>query len=641
MRKNLFWNILFIDALFLFFRYGGLEVIDFLIHSCMLGIATCVLYWRKPRAIPSRLYLIPFAVGLVLMLIQLIPLSESLFPLLAPIKHRVMEGMTGIYPQITTTTQITFIPELHLFKLAVLTIDLYMILLMLMAPPPSFRLIRGWVCVFALTAAFLSFSSNEASQIAYLFETFSIYFGELVNPNHRAYFLAVLITILSQFTLLYVIRIKRIRRRGSGSETEATLAHTIKILTFVFCIVFAALAFFTIWSRSGLLNLVIAHGFFIALLLFNTRRFQTFQKLKWASVALLCLPILFLIPLGESYHKFEEEGFTDANRVAYLKMGFDYLGELPVLGSGLGSTESILEPIEKKNPYDTGNLRHLHNELIQVTLEIGILGLICLLAFFYKTGHDLLSEVEKESSDIRYFAIVAFSLMIMTILYSQLAFPIRVTSIRAFVLIIIFSAIAFRRGSRRGENHRSSLLAMTPIWLAVTAFFAFYLVKTPNIGMELENVQRAERYGYFYRIPFFVANAEVGRMLVEPMAEEELHAKITECRSLLYDHLKRQPYAVKALNLLFILDVIEERLQFPQFDRERFDAKKAKAFQIRELTNDANFNARSAIWFLYSFYEPDLNEEEKTYLEELNYSIRYRIRDQKWERDRPAAPPQQ
>ena len=84
----LFWHLLFFDMYFMGWRYGGISVISVFLHGCCITLAALVLLaGGRTRPIP-RLYW--WMAGLVVAVagFQLLPLPGSLFPALAPVKHK-------------------------------------------------------------------------------------------------------------------------------------------------------------------------------------------------------------------------------------------------------------------------------------------------------------------------------------------------------------------------------------------------------------------------------------------------------------------------------------------------------------------------------------------------------------------------
>ena len=127
----------------------------------------------------------------------------------------------------------------------------------------------------------------------------------------------------------------------------------------------------------------------------------------------------------------------------------------------------------------------------------------------------------------------------------------------------------------------------------------------------------ALRYGRFFKRDFYEANDQVQRLLTENMEIGIFRNEIASARTRLQRLPGDHPFSLKALNLMFILDVIEHRLDNPDFQLEAYLAFKEKANAIRALGRDRNINARLALVYLYASYEGFLSEEEEAEYKEL------------------------
>jgi hypothetical protein len=118
-----------------------------------------------------------------------------------------------------------------------------------------------------------------------------------------------------------------------------------------------------------------------------------------------------------------------------------------------------------------------------------------------------------------------------------------------------------------------------------------------------------------------IANKLLGNLIASNAASDQLAENLPRCHALLEDFLHRQPFNIRALNLLFVTEVLEARLENPNWDRATFEIFKQKAQAIRELGRDANTPARASLLFLYSLPGIELTEAEEKEREDLHNRV--------------------
>ena len=618
-KTNLLWSIIFLDLVVHGLRYGGLAMSDLFRHGVLLILATIVLgLHRRVQPIP-RPYLIVFGSVLLVALFQLIPLPEWLFAHLVPIKHRIVTATTGIFPEIGYTTEMSLTPDLHWLKLAKLVLDMYLILLLFMSPKPSTNVFRGWLYGFGFIVGFLAILAGrdllpDHGFLANYHETF----GGLVNRNHFSLLSVILMIFL--WRELYESGGKIVLHLQNKAEVrgEDILSHVFNASMALIILVVVFAGFQYGWSRSGILLFILGHLIFVGLVSLS-RLGMNLKVLPRLLTLLGVLMIVFLfLPLGAGLEKIYEQGLKDSKRLGYLKIGRDYLAEAQVLGAGLGAAESLVESVEIKLPEMTLNGRDFHNEYLQTLVELGYPGLLALLAFLTLIARDLVLDRRPRSEGARSFIFAVLSAVIVVAIHSIVAFPMMITSIKVFMILVVLLGLKTSgRQNRSAVRKRVYFLAFTPFLIAATLYFYFAASFVPQQGETLPEVQRATKYGYFYRIPFFVANEEVGRFFIEEQDNETIREQIPRIRPLLYRHLEQNPFSIKALNLLFILEAMEDRIERPAFDQETFLVFREKAEAIRALGKDANIHAKSSLMFLLSLNKGYLSEADEAELQTL------------------------
>ena len=612
-QTDIVWHLLFLDAFIMFMRLGGVSVLDLFIHGLFVLGATVIMIRNGGIKRVSGIWWILFSVVIVLAWIQLIPLPESWMSNLAPVKHRFIASTQELFPMVTHSRELAIIPDYHRFKMASLYLDIHTILLLLMAGRPSHRVIRFWILVTAYAIAGLTLISHlglntEDGPFSYYFLTY----GGFLNRNHFCLFAVLIMLQLSREVVVLSRSLMRTRQRSS--ILDEGMGRLIMILLIVCAIGLVFIAFRTSWSRSGILDLIIGFTIFFGCFFLDLwgERLRYYPKIAGSIILVFVLGLLFL-PLGKGVDKLVEKGVSDTERLTLFQVALDYIGEGQVLGTGLGSTASILEPVEKKGPNVTSNARRFHNDFLQVTVELGPIGLILLLVFLGLVLQNLKRVYLEGDWHERMFVYALLGSLAMLSFHSMVSFPLRQTSLRLLSLLIFF--YGFKMGTRRelASSPLLHILPMIPLSLFAMAHLGLSMRDAAHSRhLHLRQVETAHMYGQSFREPFFVANADFGRIFTENMDYDTCRALIKKNREQVLAYLKGQPFSIKSLNLLFMMEVLEYRMDQPEFIAEDFQAFEKKALTIRDLGKNANFPARASLFFLYGTFEPHLTSDQRT-----------------------------
>lgn len=625
--NNLFWHILFFAAYLLFLNRGGLTVFDIWLHSLFLVAAALVLALGGKTLRVKRGYLILMASILIFATLPLLPLPEGLFPYLAPIKARIVSQTTSIFPAIAHSREISMVPSFHRFKLAMLALDFLLILLGLMAPRPKPWVFRFWIALLAITLALLAIlnGSGMLPDQGWLSRYRGTH-GGLVNANHFGTMMAVLLVFLLSFLVGSCREVWRGWRRTGNARARLVTREYSWALWWLLCLVVTLLGFQFGWSRAGVLNLAAGALLFCLLSVSQTIRFRI-RRLSWLAYLVVAAGLLLLIlfiPMGRNLKKFQK-GFDPNGRIELLMVGLEYLREGQILGTGLGSIESILDPVAPKLPTMTVNARELHNDYLQVLVELGYPGAICLFLGIGLLVRDLYRRLARTALPSRLFLNATLTMMFALALHSLVSFPLRINAIRVFAYLAILLGLKVTL-KRPDPAATFRVPPWVPILLGLvlaTLWTSTYMESRALATGEDARVVFAARYGRFYRADFYRANHNITRLFKYPTRIEDPDAVIQKTRALLYAHLKKEPFSLKALNLLFLLEAAEFRAYHPRFERVEFQALKTKAEAIRGLGRDRNIHSRLGFFFLLALYEPYLNEGERAEFQSLKEPLRY------------------
>lgn len=639
---DLIWHLLFLDAGFLFLRFGGMAVVDLLVHGAFVLVALIwLILFGKPRvARPIWPFVVGFGLLIVAALIQLIPLPESLFPLLAPVKARIAASVAALYPIAHPSHQITFVPQLHVLKLAVLALDAGLVFLVLMLPRPRSTVFQFWLYGLSFPIGALAVMQGRGLlNESHLLHVFAETHGPLVNVNHFGVLTAVLMVFLLQNVVKHGYRLTKYMRHGSSNRRREFSNSFLHVTASLICAALLFLGFQYGYSRSGVLILL------LILLVFSGLALRTFFKEKllghrarfWMWIPLGVLIVFFFLPMGRNLEKMQRLGLDPQNRLNLLSTAFDYLADFPVLGTGQGSAEEILDPATEKAGSFPDIVRELHNDYVQIVLEFGILGLIGLGLLCVGMVRGLTGSKGVRKPEEALFSNAVWAMVIGLGVHSLVSFPLRVTAIRVLFLVLIGLALKLGPNQQRAKLKTGPVLGIAMIFIAfAVGYFIWALPKTSPVDGASPQTKFALKYGRFYRQDLFEAKERMAVLMDDPPSTEEAFLEKTQqIEHSLARYLTHQPFGLKALNLLFVLEVWKGQLDMPRFDRATFEALKEKANQIRALGKDRNMECRLPLLFLLAQFQDHLNDEERVMLAELKEPISstYKRKEREW-RDR-------
>ena len=167
----------------------------------------------------------------------------------------------------------------------------------------------------------------------------------------------------------------------------------VKILEFIF-LVSATINLFLNGGRTGQIGLI------FATIVYVITRFGAKIKYIVASLALLSFVFVAAYYSSPIFHKRVQAGISDVQRItegnlgtswglriAMKIIGVEIVKESPLFGVGIGDVfdefQKHLKESELKKYKYLHNLPHVHDQFLQTTIQVGLVGLFILLYFFY------------------------------------------------------------------------------------------------------------------------------------------------------------------------------------------------------------------------------------------------------------------
>ena len=153
-------------------------------------------------------------------------------------------------------------------------------------------------------------------------------------------------------------------------------------------------------------------------------------------------------------------------RLQYDVDGMKLFTQSPLIGHGLGSTEGLLSSVQVYY-YET---LYLHNHLLQVMNETGLIGLAAFLAFLLGAAWLLCKGLRGEKGDLLAPSLLACWIMMNLHGLMEISFSVRMYQCAAFTLLLL-AVVAYQEPvpGKRGVRTGICALAGALVWLAVTA----------------------------------------------------------------------------------------------------------------------------------------------------------------------------
>ena len=136
-------------------------------------------------------------------------------------------------------------------------------------------------------------------------------------------------------------------------------------------------------------------------------------------------------------------------RLAVWKAGSEIIKKRPILGTGIGAEMKVLKEHIEKGHYDSALEKgflvlsdtHYHNNYVQVTVGLGLIGLFLFLLIFYEIFK--LDIEDKELSNLRYIFLAIYSISGLVELMFGPQFPL------AFFALFVGLFIGFSKSKAR------------------------------------------------------------------------------------------------------------------------------------------------------------------------------------------------
>jgi hypothetical protein len=350
--------------------------------SAVVLISLILLVAPADRLARARTTLVFGAVAALVVAFQLVPLPPSIWTALPGRMRYAFDAQAGLGP---VWRPLSLTPDLTINALLALPVPLAAALWMRVAGASG----RS-IALYALFAVGIASAVLGLAQLATGADTALRYYavtnadsavGLFANRNHNAVMLAITIPLLALWAGL----------AGREARTRGMARSWIALGAALFVAAMAAVT----GSRAGVLLTAITGG--LAILLYlqlrrawapASRRTTAHPAAKWLPVAGAATALLLAVLLSQSVavRRLLATDPLDEQRALWLKPLFDMAWTFAPVGAGFGSFDSIFRGFEPFEMLQTTYLNAAHNDLVQLTIEGGLGGLMLLGAFLFWWG---------------------------------------------------------------------------------------------------------------------------------------------------------------------------------------------------------------------------------------------------------------
>jgi len=263
--------------------------------------------------------------------------------------------------------------------------------------------------------------------------------GFFANANHLATLLLCALPAAGYFAARAVSSSRRRAKRFSGVAVAGTLGAFLLIgIAIIGSTAAYGLAFPAAFSAL-LIYRRVAHGRIGG---------------RW----LAGLSVIFILFLGFAFAgPLNREGLSQelsaapASRGTLAATTLEGVRQTFPVGSGLGSFADYYRTLEQPNPEMSEYVNHAHNDYVEIALELGLVGVLLVLAFLYWWGRRVIAAWNADTSGAS-IARAGSVIIMIVVLHSIVDYPIRTS---AMAVVFAMACALILPSSTRGEAVRS------------------------------------------------------------------------------------------------------------------------------------------------------------------------------------------
>jgi O-antigen ligase len=391
---------------------------------------------RTPIGTPARQLIALMTLGLLIVVVQLVPMPPSLWTELGG-RERIAAGFE-LLGQPLPWLPISLSPRSTLAA-GVWTVPA-MAMLLLVARLGAFRTTwLAWtiVAVAAISAAIGALQIADQSWYFYQVTNFGAGVGFFANANHQATFL------VSTIPFLPALYLASRRKGGSTKRTSGLLV----ILIGIFMILLVGLALNGSLAGIGIAIPVIVGS--AGMLWLGKRKLPGWAAGLMLLVTAGALAIPLSAPLGNNLTTTEAKS-SQFSRYTTFKVTAQAAREHLPFGSGLGTFIEIYRTYEDPVRVEPTFINRAHSDYLELFLETGLLAAPVVLLFLIWWAWHFWRAWRSDAPD--YFARAAGVASAAMLIHSVVDYPLRTAAISAIFAMCCALLADARPSSRRNEQ---------------------------------------------------------------------------------------------------------------------------------------------------------------------------------------------
>lgn len=268
------------------------------------------------------------------------------------------------------------------------------------------------------------------------------FFAAFINENHAACYISMtaFVTIGTVFADIYG---KMGPLDGLGLKRKILSILDVifnqKVAFRVFAFLIMACAVFMSGSRSGIVFFGITGLFFISAVLAKTN-FRKSMLFIILGIFIVCALLNWIGPDKSIERLGRLSSYTEyLGRVSVNEEGLNVLKDHPFSGIGVGAFANIF-PAYRRG-FETSFFLHLHNDILQLAIELGIIGFLIVSIPFLMFLFNFAKETSGTKNAYKYYILLGLSSSFIYLGWHSLVdFSMRINAVSSLFIILLSAA---------------------------------------------------------------------------------------------------------------------------------------------------------------------------------------------------------
>lgn len=465
--------------------FGATEEWSFFIVFSLTGLSF-VFFQLYSWGNKEKIYKVPgsfiFAIGLLYLVFQIMPLPSFLMKILSPEAFNIRSNLyeSGLHGSYYISMNLN-----GGFKSISFLVLFYLVYYLGVQFFANYRILKKTVVYVSLFAGFLAistilqslFTTDTALWFRYV-EHHSMVFGPYVNHNHYAGLMEMIMPLVLSLYLIYKPSFidKSLREQFIGFfERESAYIY----ITFGFFTVIIILSVFMSLSRAGIFSMCLSLIVFILLLKSAGKKGNTGGSFVFftlfATIAVWWYGWNNIDErFGQTLTQIEGGGLS---RLNFWKDTIAIIKDFVLTGTGAGSFEQVY-PLYKSFVSER-LIGHAHNDYLELISDTGLIGFVLAAVFFIILIYNSFTALKKRKEK---FAVIgscaAFSCLFAIAIHSIADFNMQIPA-NGLIFFFVCSLFVSFSHTRFRKNLQPSFLKQSKKISSMVNIFIFTLIWLP------------------------------------------------------------------------------------------------------------------------------------------------------------------